>query len=35
MTVSPNRHSAAALRVALEDVHLGEEEATAWLHDLE
>ena len=26
---------AAALRVALKDVHLGEEEATAWLHDLE
>jgi antitoxin (DNA-binding transcriptional repressor) of toxin-antitoxin stability system len=26
---------AAALRVALNDVHLGEEEATAWLHDLE
>ncbi|HME58224.1 MAG TPA: type II toxin-antitoxin system prevent-host-death family antitoxin [Terracidiphilus sp.] len=26
---------AAALRVALKDVHLGEEEATAWLYDLE
>lgn len=26
---------AAALRVALKDVHLGEEEATAWLRDLE
>lgn len=26
---------AAALREALKDVHLGEEEATAWLHDLE
>jgi antitoxin (DNA-binding transcriptional repressor) of toxin-antitoxin stability system len=26
---------AAALRVALKDVHLSEEEATAWLHDLE
>lgn len=26
---------AAALRMALKDVHLGEEEATAWLHDLE
>jgi antitoxin (DNA-binding transcriptional repressor) of toxin-antitoxin stability system len=26
---------AASLRVALKDVHLGEEEATAWLHDLE
>jgi prevent-host-death family protein len=26
---------AAALRVALKDVHLGEEEATAWLHDIE
>jgi antitoxin (DNA-binding transcriptional repressor) of toxin-antitoxin stability system len=29
------RELAAALRVALKDVHLGEEEATAWLHDLE
>ncbi len=29
------REIAAALRVALKDVHLGEEEATAWLHDLE
>ena len=26
---------AVALRVALNDVHLGKEEATAWLHDLE
>jgi antitoxin (DNA-binding transcriptional repressor) of toxin-antitoxin stability system len=26
---------AAALRVALKDVHLGEEEAMAWLHDIE
>jgi antitoxin (DNA-binding transcriptional repressor) of toxin-antitoxin stability system len=26
---------AAALRVALKDVHLGKEEAGAWLHDLE
>jgi prevent-host-death family protein len=26
---------AAALRVALKDVHLGEEEADAWLYDLE
>jgi prevent-host-death family protein len=26
---------AAALRVALKDVHLSEEESTAWLHDLE
>jgi prevent-host-death family protein len=26
---------AAALRAALKDVHLDEEEATAWLHDLE
>ena len=26
---------AAALRVALKDVHLSEEEATAWLHDIE
>jgi len=26
---------AAALRAALKDVHLGEEEATAWLHDIE
>ena len=26
---------AAALRVALKDVHLGEEEATDWLRDLE
>jgi antitoxin (DNA-binding transcriptional repressor) of toxin-antitoxin stability system len=29
------REIAAVLRVALKDVHLGEEEATAWLHDLE
>jgi prevent-host-death family protein len=29
------REIAAALRVALKDVHLGEEEATVWLHDLE
>jgi antitoxin (DNA-binding transcriptional repressor) of toxin-antitoxin stability system len=29
------REIAAALRVALKDVHLGEEEATAWLRDLE
>jgi prevent-host-death family protein len=29
------REIAAALRVALKDVHLGEEEATAWLHDIE
>jgi antitoxin (DNA-binding transcriptional repressor) of toxin-antitoxin stability system len=29
------REIAAALRVALKDVHLSEEEATAWLHDLE
>jgi prevent-host-death family protein len=29
------REIAAALRVALKDVHLGKEEATAWLHDLE
>ena len=26
---------AAALRKAVEDVHLGKEEATLWLHDLE
>jgi prevent-host-death family protein len=26
---------AAALRESLKDVHLGEEEATSWLHDLE
>jgi antitoxin (DNA-binding transcriptional repressor) of toxin-antitoxin stability system len=26
---------AAALRKAVQDVHLGEEEATSWLHDLE
>jgi prevent-host-death family protein len=29
------REIAVALRVALKDVHLGEEEATAWLYDLE
>jgi antitoxin (DNA-binding transcriptional repressor) of toxin-antitoxin stability system len=29
------REIAAALRVALKDVHLGEEEATDWLHELE
>jgi len=29
------RELAAALRVALKNVHLGEEEATVWLHDLE
>jgi antitoxin (DNA-binding transcriptional repressor) of toxin-antitoxin stability system len=29
------REIAAALRVALKDVHLGEEEASAWLHDIE
>ena len=29
------REIAAALRVALKDVHLSKEEATAWLHDLE
>jgi len=29
------RELAAALREALQDVRLGEEEATAWLHDLE
>jgi antitoxin (DNA-binding transcriptional repressor) of toxin-antitoxin stability system len=29
------RELAAALREALKDVHLGEEEATAWLQDLE
>jgi prevent-host-death family protein len=29
------REIAAALRVVLKDVHLGEEEATAWLRDLE
>ena len=26
---------AAALRKAVEDVHVGEDEATSWLHDLE
>lgn len=29
------REIAAALRVALKKVHLGKEEATAWLHDIE
>ncbi len=29
------REIAAALRLSLKDVHLGEEEATAWLHELE
>jgi prevent-host-death family protein len=29
------REIAATLRLALKDVHLGEEEATAWLRDLE
>jgi antitoxin (DNA-binding transcriptional repressor) of toxin-antitoxin stability system len=29
------REIAAVLRVALKDVHLSEEEATDWLHDLE
>jgi prevent-host-death family protein len=29
------REIAAALRVALKDVHLGEEEATDWLRELE
>jgi len=29
------REIAAVLRVALKDVHLGEEEATDWLHELE
>jgi prevent-host-death family protein len=29
------REIAAALRVSLKDVHLGEEEATTWLHELE
>jgi len=29
------RELAVALNEALKDVHLGEEEATAWLHDLE
>jgi antitoxin (DNA-binding transcriptional repressor) of toxin-antitoxin stability system len=29
------REIAAVLRVALKDVHLGEEEAAAWLHDIE
>jgi antitoxin (DNA-binding transcriptional repressor) of toxin-antitoxin stability system len=32
---STGRELAAALREALKDVHLGEKEATAWLHDLE
>ena len=29
------REIAAALRTALKDVHIGEEEATAWLRDIE
>ena len=29
------RELAAALRESLKDVHLSEDEATAWLHDLE
>jgi antitoxin (DNA-binding transcriptional repressor) of toxin-antitoxin stability system len=29
------REIAAALRVALKDVHLGKEEATAWIYELE
>ena len=32
---SCGRELAAAVRAALKDVHLGEKEATAWLHDLE
>jgi antitoxin (DNA-binding transcriptional repressor) of toxin-antitoxin stability system len=32
---STGRELAAALREALKDVHLGEEEATAFLHDIE
>ena len=32
---STGRELAAALREALKDVHLGEEEATSWLHELE
>ena len=32
---STGREIAAALREALKDTHLGEEEATAWLHGLE
>ncbi len=32
---STGRELAAALREALKDVRLGEEEATIWLHDLE
>jgi len=32
---STGRELAAALRESLKDVHLGEEEATAFLHDLE
>ncbi len=32
---STGRELAATLREALKGVHLGEKEATAWLHDLE
>jgi prevent-host-death family protein len=32
---STGRELAAALRESLKDVHLSEDEATAWLHDLE
>jgi antitoxin (DNA-binding transcriptional repressor) of toxin-antitoxin stability system len=32
---STGKELAVGLREALKDVHLGEEEATAWLHDLE
>ena len=32
---SRGRDLAEALRLALEDVHVGEKEATSWLHDLE
>lgn len=32
---SRGRDLAEALRVALEEVHVGEKEATSWLHDLE
>lgn len=32
---SSGQQLAVALREALEDVHLSEQEATAWLHDLE
>jgi prevent-host-death family protein len=33
--LSLGRELAGALRSALEDVHVGEKEATSWLHDLE